>query len=109
MLHDRGSSCAVLHKLVERREVMQDYYHYHYECPYCTGTEHDRVRCEDGSRVVFPSMGACKRWLRKYCADPKGWEQCTISQMMTEQIELKMELRKGIKAWTKKKNSQRNS
>ena len=80
-----------------------DYYHYQYQCPYISGTTQNQVFCDGGCRINFPSIAACRRWIRKYCADPDGWKACTISQMQTEQIEFKLEIQKEVKSWRTKK------
>ena len=82
---------------------MSDYHQYTYKCPYISSTMANRVVCDFGSRITFPTPRACSGYIREYCAG--DWQHCTIAQTIEKHYQRKLEIMEEIKSWktTRKK------
>ena len=78
-----------------------DYFHYNYQCPYMSGTDSQKVYCDGSSRLIFPDVGACREFLHRYCADPAGWEHCSVARMQTDHIMRKLQIQRGIRDYNR--------
>lgn len=81
---------------------MSDYFHYRYTCPYMSSTTGDKVVCQEGSRICFPSVASCRRYVQQYCAGDE-WENCSIARVLNDCQLRKIEIQKEVKSWTTKK------
>jgi len=71
-----------------------DYFHYKYQCPYLTSTDAQKIYCEGGCRMTFPTIARCRNWLHTYCASKDGWEMCSMAQEKTDYLEWKLRIQK---------------
>lgn len=83
---------------------MSDYFHYHYHCPYMSGTDGKTIYCkreEDSksSRICCPSVASCRRYVQSHCADAKGYHRCTIAQILEDAVYKKIVIKERIRTW----------
>ena len=44
------------------------------------------IRCEDGSRVIFPSRRSYDEYARMFCCG--HWQNCTLARSLLDQYEI---------------------
>lgn len=54
-----------------------------YCCPYYKWDDGKTVHCE-GGKIGCGSEECREHYIRTYCADPKGWQGCSVALAMSE-------------------------
>ena len=62
---------------------MGSYSHKYWSCPYYSSDERLCLRCE-GGRVRFETHEELADYADSYCADPRGWKECSLAQMLNK-------------------------
>ena len=63
-----------------------------FKCPfYGSHKKKKRLTCEGGTGITFPDHTAAERYFCLYCTSGKGWESCSIAEMLNEYYERKYE------------------
>lgn len=55
------------------------YTHLTWSCPFYKSDDKCVIRCEAG-RMKFFDFKAEIEYANKYCADPAGWQECTLAR-----------------------------